>query len=406
MRQSRRARGLNNLFTVIGAVVCCVITVMVLLELGSRVALFAWRHLHRSTVADFAPGNPAYARYDWAPQCIADQSRKLKDRNLYFPFRLWGVTEFHGNCVNNDVTDLGAVRRTIATPAPACANQAKKSIWVLGGSSVYGTSIPDWATLPSYLAGEFSRANECVNVINLGVEGYATNQEILLLVEELKKGNRPDAVILYDGFNDADFGTMPPGNPTPHMGFTGIKGRLEGRFSARFDFLRGLASWQLVQELSKGAARTRTSRVPKDTLASHAVSTVDNYQQNLRIARALGGAFGFRVYAFWQPSIIFGHKPLAGYERQLLDLSSGDTYPFDALAPVYEEAERRAAKDGDFIFLGNVFDRASAPLYLDWVHLTPEGNQIVAREIAHHVMTDDQKLSKETPEQREAPRRP
>lgn len=384
-------------FTFIGAIACYLVAAMVLLEVGSRALLFVYRHFHRSTVADFAPDNPAYSRYDWAPQCIGEQSRKLKDRNLYFPFRLWGVSEFHGNCINNDVTSLGVVRRTIASAKSACAGQAKKSVWILGGSSVYGTGIPDWATLPSYLSRELSRANACVDVVNLGVEGYASNQEILLLIEELKSGNHPDAVILYDGFNDADFGTMQPGNPTAHMGFFSIKGRLEGRFASRIDFLRGLASWQLVQELTKGAAHSPPRRVSESTLALHAVSTLDNYEENLRIAKALADAFGFRLYAFWQPSIIYGHKPLAAYERQLVELSSSKTYPFQALIPVYDEAQRRAAKHDNFIFLANTFDDVSDPLYLDWVHLTPEGNRVIAHEIARHLTQADQALSEAAP---------
>ena len=384
-REAPRNQRLGGTVGYVGAVVCYLIIGAVLLELGSRVLLSVYRHFHTSTVEDFAPDSPAYSGFDWAPQCLAEQSRKLKDRNVYFPFRLWGVTEFHGTCINNDVTDLGVLRRTVEAKNPACANQPAKSIWALGGSTVYGTGIPDSATLPSYLSRELSNDARCVNVVNLGVEGYSSNQELLLLIEKLKTGKRPDVLIIYDGFNDADFGTIPPGNPTAHMGYFGIKDRLEGRFSGRFDFLRGLATWQLVEELTKERPHTRSIRVPDHTLPSHATSTLDNYEQNLRMAKVLGDAFGFRVYAFWQPAIIYGHKPLAGYERQLVDLSAGKAYPFQALIPVYQEAERRADQNRDFVFLGGVLDTTSDPLYLDWVHLTPAGNQIVAHEIARQI---------------------
>jgi lysophospholipase L1-like esterase len=384
-RKAPPTHRLNVVFSYVGAVVCYLVIGTVLLELGSRGFLTAYRHFHISTVSDFTPQSPAYSNFDWAPECLAEQAHKVKARNIYFPFRLWGVTEFHGTCINNDPTDLGVVRRTVEGTKPACANQPAKSIWVLGGSTVYGTGIPDWATLPSYLSRELSSRGLCANVVNLGVEGYSSNQELLLLIEKLKSGKRPDVLIIYDGFNDADFGTMPPGNPTPHMGYVGIEDRMEGRFAGRFDFLRGLGAWQLVQELTKGRAHTRLIRVPNDTLPTHAASTLNNYEQNLRMANTLGDGLGFRVYAFWQPAIMYGHKPLAGYERQLVELSSGTTYPFQALMPVYQEAERRAAKNGDFVFLGNIFDTVPDPLYLDWVHLTPAGNQIVAHEIARHI---------------------
>lgn len=56
-----------------------------------------------------------------------------------------------------------------------------------------------------------------------------------------------------------------------------------------------------------------------------------------------------------------------------------------AVLPAYREAERRAALSGDFAFLGGIFDRLEAPVYLDWVHLSPLGNEIAAHTIAEQI---------------------
>lgn len=370
-------------FTYLGYAVCSLVVAAVLLELGARFALAAYRRFHRDTVADIAPDNPAYSRYSWSKECM-QEAQRLKTQNMYFPYRLWGVEEWHGSCTNNDADVMGAVRRTINPPNPACANQSKTKIWILGGSSVYGTLIPDWGTLPSYLSRELNTASRCVQVTNLGVEGYATNQELLLLMEQLKAGRVPDLVIFYDGFNDADIGTSRLG-PATHMGFETIKGRLEGSFGSRLDFFRRLGIWQLAMGVGKALGWKGPPKASADELPSRAVATLNNYEENLRIARALGEAFDFKVCAFWQAALVYGRKPLVPYEQQLLNLSSGRTYPFAVLAPVYQEAERRAAKATSFVFLGHIFDNVPEPVYLDWVHLAPVGNQLAAHAVAHYI---------------------
>ena len=56
---------------------------------------------------------------------------------------------------------------------------------------------------------------------------------------------------------------------------------------------------------------------------------------------------------------------------------------FPALAVVFQQAERRAATDRSFIFLGHIFDRVKQPVYIDgWMHLAPAGNELVAESIA------------------------
>jgi lysophospholipase L1-like esterase len=371
-------------FAYVGYVVFSLVVAAILLEVGSRVALRVYRHFRRATVMDFSPDNPAYSAYSWSPECMEDQRLRRNTQNVYFPYRLWGVTEWHGECRNNDVTALGAVRRTINPSNPACAKKKKTNVWLLGGSAAYGTYIPDWATLSSYLSAELNTPSRCTWVTNFGVEGYVTNQDILLLVEKLKSGRIPDVVILYDGFNDSAVGTREPG-PTAHIGFQTIKGRIEGSMVSRMDFLQSSAVWQLAMGSTKPLRRKALSRVPPRELPSRAAATLDNYESNLRIARMLGQAYGFTVCAFWQPAIIYGHKQLTPYEQQVFDLSYSDAYPFQSLSPVYKEAEYRAARKAGFTFLGDVFDAVREPIYLDWVHLNPRGNELAAREVAKHL---------------------
>ena len=374
----------SGFFAYLGYGLFALLLAVAMLEIGAHIGLSALHHWHKPTVVDITPSNPAYKPFSWAAECMKEQSARLGRRNAYFPFRLWGLTEAHGECINQDPSPLGVVRRTSNPANPACRNQPEIKIWVLGGSTVYGTLIPDWATLPSYLSQTLNSASRCVEVTNLGVESYASNQELLLLMEELKLGHVPNVVLMYDGFNDADVGTSVSG-PATHLGYASFKERVEGAPEAYLEPLRRTAMWRFALKVADFFTRRGPARVSGAESRERAVSTLNNYEQNLRMARALGAAFGFKVCAFWQPALIYGHKPLVPYEKELLQLASGTAYPFQALAPVYAEAERRARADGQFMFLGGIFDGETQPLYLDWVHLNPSGNALAAQALAQRM---------------------
>ena len=365
---------------------------LVLLEIAARIGLVLWPHFHKPTVMDVLPGNPAYAAFPWARECMKEHV--AHEHDTYFPFRLWGVAESHGICLNNDLTDLGIVRRTINPSNPTCSDHAKLKVWMFGGSAVYGTLIPDGATLPSQLSQILNTSSRCVEISNLGVEGYVTNQELLLLIEKLKAGHVPDAAIFYDGFNDADEGTSPPGTAA-HLRYMTIQRRLEGSLSSRLDILPHFAAWRFAQTLSGPKGRKGQPRVSDVQLPERAQQTLNNYLQNLEIIRALGELYRFKVCAFWQPTLTYGHKPLVPYERQFLEQSTTEVFPFAALEPVYRKAAQRSQQGRQFIFLGDIFNDQSQPLYLDWVHLNPEGNKLVAQAVARQL---DSCLSRESSE--------
>ena len=80
-------------------------------------------------------------------------------------------------------------------------------ILCLGDSLVYGQGVADAETIPSKLEGELaeraSEARRVVRVVNGGVRGYDTAQELALL-EDLGDRIRPDVVILFWYPNDLE----------------------------------------------------------------------------------------------------------------------------------------------------------------------------------------------------------
>lgn len=379
-----KASRILRVCTFLGRVVLTLILVSLLLEFGAFVALSAYHWLRPDTQDNFAYMSPAYSKYPWASEFWKQERLRWKsEKSKYLPFRVWGVAPWHSTYINTDDTPTGAWRRTINTPS--CDTQSASEVWIFGGSTVFGTGVPDWATMPSYLSRELNSAGiGCFVVTNYGSEGYVTNQELILLMEQLKVGRRPGIVIFYDGVNDSYVGALRPGIPSAHASFANIKARVEGSLAGRIDFLGGSYALQLVK-LALGSFHQSSTFAKDREIETKAFAVLDNYEANLHLAKILGEAYGFRVFCFWQPALVYGHKPLDPFELKIAETeSTRDLFP--ALNPAYEEAKRRAATNGSFVFLGDIFESMKEPVYIDkWMHLAPVGNEIVARSVAKHV---------------------
>lgn len=379
------ARSSRAFFALVGYAVVSFVVVVLLLEFVSFVALSAYHWVRPDAQDNFADASPAYTGYPWAAEFWKEERLRWNSQhNSYQPFRIWGVGPWHGRYINTDDTPYGTWRKTV-NPA-GCENKPSLDIWMFGGSTLYGTGVPDWATLPSFLSRDLNSAGlGCVVVTNFGVEGYVTNQEVLLLVEQLKARRRPGIVVFYDGVNDSYAGAISPGVPGAHMSLATIKARVEGSFAGRVDFLRSSYALQLAMMAVNSLRRATIARPGTGETESKAAATLDNYEANLHIVRTLGESYGFRVFSFWQPAFVYGHKPLSPFEMRIAG-NNATKDSFHIFTTVYGLADQRATTNGTFVFLGGVFDSVKEPLYIDkWMHLTPVGNELVAQSIADYV---------------------
>lgn len=379
------SRPIQSFFAFIGYLIFSIIVAAAVLELGAF-AIWTMSHGARPNRQEkLGSASPAYAEFPWAAEFWKEEAQRRKGHNGgYVPFRIWGTPEWHGKYVNNDKYQFGVVRRTVDSLGPECKNQPVMDVWMFGGSTLYGSGVPDWATIPSLLAKELnSTPKRCVAITNFGTEAYNTNQEVLLLVEQLKAGRRPDAVIFYDGVNDSYTGVYQPGIATAHMQYAQISARVESKLAGKLEFLRHSYALMLVRRMLLSKQKRDPAAIEAETKLK-AVQTLDNYQANLQMVRSLAGIYHFSVYSFWQPSLAYGSKPIVPYEKELIrvDTNSPDGSALQPMRFAYEEAERRAANNGGFTFLANILDSEQEPLYLDEWHLGPKGNELVAQAIA------------------------
>ena len=364
-----------------------VLVIGALLEVVSW-AIWSLHPVTRESELENQGASPVYAGASWAHEFWQEESLRRKQPKEYVPFRIWSVTDWHGKYINND-QGVGGVWRRTTNPA-TCDSPQRVTVWTFGGSTMYGTAVPDWATIASYLSRDLnSGPRKCVTVSNFGVEGYVTDQELILLTEQLKAGRHPDIVVFYDGVNDSSLAWAPSGPRNAHFLFRTIKTRVEGSLSGRLDFLQKSYAVRLAAA-SLAGHHPATSFAPLVAKSQpNVLNTLDNYEANMGLARALAGVYKFRLYCFWQPILIYGHKPLVPFEQQMASRdasgASAESAWFLTMAAVYREAERRAADNGKFVFLGGLFDSTKEPVYVDEAHLGPRGNELAAKAIASYV---------------------
>lgn len=378
---------LRQFFLFISYTVFLIVVLAVLLEFVSWV-IWSVHPITRQAELENQGASPVYTGADWSQEFWKEEAARRKEPTVYVPFRIWGVTNWHSKYINNDQGVGGVWRRTV-NPVN-CDAVHRRTLWTFGGSTMYGTAVPDWATIPSYLSRDLNAASGgCVVVSNFGVEGYVTDQELILLAEELKLGGHPDIVVFYDGVNDSSLAWAPSGSPTAHFLFRTIKTRVEGSLSGRLDFLQKSYAVRLATE---GLARLRRAQSFTTDIAKaqpNVTTTLDNYEANLRLVHALAEEYKFKPYCFWQPVLIYGHKSLVPFEQQMATRDASGTSAesawFLTMANVYREAESRSARSGTFVFLGGLFDSTKEPIYVDEAHLGPRGNELAAQAIANYV---------------------
>lgn len=381
------SRFLAHFFSFLGYGVVIVVIVAAFLEFAAW-AIWSVHPLTREAELKNQIASPVYAGAGWAGEFWQEESLRRKKPTVYVPFRVWGVTDWHSKLINNDPGVRGVWRRTI-NPAN-CDPLHRVNLWTFGGSTMYGTAVPDWATIPSYLSRDLNAGSQvCTQISNFGVEGYVTDQELILLAEQLKAGGHPDIVILYDGVNDSSLAWAPSGSPNAHFLLGKVKSRVEGSLSGRLDFLQQSYALRFVREILARLHPTGSFESLIQKQRPNVVSTFNNYEGNLRLARALSEAYNFKLYCFWQPLLVYGHKPLVPFEQHMAaqDVSgtSAESAWFLTMIEVYREAEHHAAENDSFVFLADLFDSTREPLYVDEAHLGPRGNELVAQAIANYV---------------------
>lgn len=323
-------------------------------------------------------------------------SSEIVDQGRYAPYVVWRANpEIAGEGLT--VTPDG----NRITPGASRDPNALR-VFLLGGSSMWGSGVVDSCTIPFYLQQELGDTLGIpVCAVNLAQSGFSSTQEVIELMLRLRNGDIPDAVVFYDGYNDV-WGAYTNGFAGGHHQQEQVAERVEGRspeFMPRSPLLTVLQSsntWALIHSirLRAGSGDFVPDRfitygsmgIDPEDLAEDVVGT---YLGNCRVASALGEVYGFPCIYVWQPVIWCGEKPLTPFEEQILSGGVRE-FPYGADSAFRELMDLSYSTFTDSISalpglysLSGIFDSVDDELYTDYcgAHVNSAANRRIAQEI-------------------------
>ena len=362
------------------------VAIFAILEVAARTLVRARASL-TSEVAE--PGDPRasssfYETQPWAAQYWREFTASRRVR--YQPYTLWRRAPFRGETINVDE------RGNRITPGARCQPGAFK-VFVFGGSPTWGTGSPDWATIPAYIQASLDRSRSGpVCVVNFGESGYVSTQSAIELILQLQDGNVPDLALFFDGTNDVYAGYQ-SGRAGVHENMEQVAARLERRPVPGEVARVPLIGWSVLYELVANRVVALSQPAAPAKLMTYEARNIDRqvltesiirtYLSNYVTVTGLTRAYDFDAYFFWPPCICAGHKALTHEEEALkraIDPALKALYD-----SVYKALRPRIQQYRNLIWLGDVFDTRAELIWLDDVHVTPHGNELLASEVLHAI---------------------
>lgn len=331
-----------------------------------------------------------YLSKDWASTHF-EEFKQVPEN--YEPFVGWARREYHGKTIN---VDAQGVRKSWN---PATFSQGQpKTVYAFGGSTLWGTGARDDYTIPSLLSKRLNRDGAAFDVSNYGETGYTFLQEVIRLALLLREGHRPDYVIFYDGGNDV-YAAYQAGKVETTQNCTIIREKLQRRPAQQVKlWLKNvLTRYSRVYE---ALGRLREHFSPKQRFQEAACQwnesqlktlsggIVESYKKSMDLVDRLSKAYGFQYLCFWQP-VIFTETHLTEEETRV-----SPRLDDRALTLLYRNVNE-ALKDQSLPRFHNISDalnQRTKTYYIDFCHLSEEGNAAVAEAISKFF--EDQFLEK------------
>jgi len=245
---------------------------------------------------------------------------------------------------------------------------------MVGGSTTMGYgSTSDQTTIPARLQEKFNQVNleKRVEVINAGVNGYTSNDEMNLVKNKLVHYD-PDLVIVFDGSNDL----FRPYNHTLNVHDLGDVGYIYRKY---FQFYKTLDVINNIIDQPKNPLITEYLRVDKIELDDHA----EIWKNNMLKICEIGNKNGFKTLILLQPFLGTGDRSLTQLEKKHFSNHVSKPFPnalkqYSFFADNINNLNNSCTVAYD---LRNGFDKAKGVVYFDKWHNWQNQNSVIADEI-------------------------
>ncbi len=356
---------------------------IVVVEVGLQLVYFISHRGEEDEISDKRYLLPQYNGKEWAKPLYEEMSKLSGE---YKEYREWGKKEYHGKYIN---INPEGVRKTWNPNIPLSKNA--KTIYVFGGSTIWGDGVIDDNTIPSYMSKKLNKSGYSFVVYNYGEWAYTYTQGIIHLILLLRDGYRPDYVVFYDGIADI-YGAYQ----------SGVPGHLHYSYSLRNKFKENKISGIRLIMIGMTNILTEYSKIynelikinrrldPPQSMFQEVAHSYDDkelrelskgiveyYGKSLMLLDNLSKSYGFKYICFWQPvsftgtnvtdeetksDVRFQDKALIKLHRYTLEYLKTKLFPH-------------------FFNISDILDGKTKSYYIDFAHITEEGNEVVADEI-------------------------
>jgi hypothetical protein len=345
---------------VLGVLVVGVVT----LEAGTRVlgGPREGRTMYREISRDFAQ----------LQQLRQDVRACLEAGTKYYEYFLFSAPPCQTTTVN--VSDFFSARQTPASRPPG---QAELVVWTFGGSTMQEYQTTDERSVANAIAATIAAAGIAVRVENFGVPTFQSSLELIkfmTLAARVPADRLPNAVVFYDGYNDANHGF--------YFGAGNMQNDLSAKLAALVErrsgtlFLYGASLglaeysdfWRthLHRRLERALFRDPDPQPEEANLRR----AVEIYVRNTRIASGICGAIGARCFFVLQP-LIATKTPLGPVEEQVI----ADMRPslIEFARGFYELARAELQGSAEFIDASAVLNGEPGDVFFDLGHVSAAG---------------------------------
>ena len=321
----------------------------------------------------------AIVRRDELPNYADDQEHAKKvfaDYNRvqhqYEPFVGWKTLPYNGSTVH--ITEAGQRTHLIN----ADKEKKEKSVHFFGGSTMWGEGSDDQHTIPAL----FNQALPQYDVFNHAQLAYNSRQELDALISLYSTNVKPDVVIFYDGVNDAAFlcpkeiKELPAHRLVPmyreklYVGKTALAKEIAGKI-----FIENI-----LKVIHKFTYKPTPENSPYDCVSNpeKAEQIAEMMMMNWEMANEIVTNRGGKFIAVLQPAAYIGNPKT---DHLKLDGNLGENFK-----EIYKRFKQKIAERNHswIIDLTSKFD-GDEFIYIDFCHVSPNGNEIIANEISRAV---------------------
>ena len=313
---------------------------------------------------------PNYATdYEHAKAVFGDYNRV---QHRYEPFVGWKTLPYEGKTTFISKAGLRSHDRHPGR------SSGKPVVRFFGGSTMWGEGSDDQHTIPAL----FNKINPGYDSYNHGQLAYNTRQELDELISVYSRNEKTDLVIFYDGVNDAAFLCPKVIKELPaHRLVPMYRDKL---YTGKLTVVKELAVKLFVEDIlaliHKITYKPTPENSPYDCARDpdKAEAIAEMMMKNWEMAHEIVTNRNGKFIAVLQPAAYIS-KPRTDHLE--LDEELGKNFH-----EIYRRLKEKIAerKHPWIIDLSDAFD-GDEYIFIDFCHVSPNGNEIIAREISRAV---------------------